>query len=59
MYYINNVYIICGTRIFFLLLSISQFLIIFFPMLGFANILYFYVFFIIILNNLISVFIFF
>lgn len=41
MYYMNNVYIIYGTRIFFLLLSIFQYKIIFFSMLGFANILFF------------------
>lgn len=37
----NNVYIIYGIRIFFLLLSIYLYKIIFFPMLGFANILFF------------------
>ena len=41
MYYINNVYIICGTRIFLLLLSISQYKTIFFSMSGFAKILFF------------------
>ncbi len=55
----NNVYIIYGTRIFFLLLSISQYKTIFFSYVRFCKYIIFYVFYIIKLNNMISVFIFF